>query len=361
MTAFIAGGALNPQKHQNIIIHRPELDLILEHLEREDLYIILQSPRQTGKTTLLYQIQDCLHGKGYGVVYLDLAGLNHLSESEFYQTICTESQEQLTGLIDDTSGILSEPKNAIHEIGFVEYLTSLATNTPEARKLVFMLDEVGGVPEDSLLYPTLRRFFHEGRSSSNESDLCRKFIFIFSGALELDRLLQGFNSPLANICKTFTLNDFSQEQVAELGKNLENFSSQILQTIFDCVDEWCSGHPYLTQRLFALIDESKECRETKNIEDLSKAIEKLVNHYFIYGNDVNIAHVKRYLDYKDKSYRDSVWKVIHNQTLLSIPHGQELTSFGIGILKRSEEYYLIIRNPIYEKALKNYCESKSES
>ncbi len=83
MGIFKPGGPLAPNDPVNI--HRKELNEIHGQVERGDLYIALLSPRQTGKTTLLYQVQDELHGKGYGVVYLDLENLGGLDELTFYQ------------------------------------------------------------------------------------------------------------------------------------------------------------------------------------------------------------------------------------------------------------------------------------
>ncbi len=72
MTQFEYRGALNPDDHRDIIVPRPELDRIQTHIANADLYIALRSPRQTGKTTLLFQLQANLHGHGYGAAYVDL-------------------------------------------------------------------------------------------------------------------------------------------------------------------------------------------------------------------------------------------------------------------------------------------------
>jgi DNA invertase Pin-like site-specific DNA recombinase len=85
MAAFQAVGGLHPEEHSHIIVRRPELDHLLAHVQNGDLYVALSSRRQTGKTTLLYQLQARLHGHGYGVVYLDLSGLNDLSKAQFYR------------------------------------------------------------------------------------------------------------------------------------------------------------------------------------------------------------------------------------------------------------------------------------
>ncbi len=98
--AFIFSGALNPDKHSDIVIHRPEIDRILDHIAYKDEYVVLCNPRQTGKTTLLFDIQTRLKDDNYGVVYISLEGLDDLSKPEFYHTICSDIQDELSELID---------------------------------------------------------------------------------------------------------------------------------------------------------------------------------------------------------------------------------------------------------------------
>lgn len=57
----------------------------------------------------------------------------------------------------------------------------------------------------SSFFPSLRAFFNKGRKGGRASQLFSKFIFVFSGALDLQLLLKSRNSPIANICDIFTL------------------------------------------------------------------------------------------------------------------------------------------------------------
>ncbi len=212
MGIFKAGGGLNPKRYENIIVHRAELDRILNHIENEELYIALRSPRQTGKTTLLYQIQAHLHGHGYGVAYLDLSNVGDLNKVEFYQTLCSSLHDGLNSLLDDNIEQLLNPKAITNQNSFSDYLKLLVEHTPQARKLILILDEVGEVPEkiSATFFPTLRKFYHSGQGNLPDSDLYRKIIFIFAGALDLRKLMQGHNSPLRNICIPFPLTDLSR-------------------------------------------------------------------------------------------------------------------------------------------------------
>ena len=123
MTIFEPGGALDLEEHQNIIIQRPELDDVLNHIKKKRHYIALRSPRQMGKTTFLYQIQACLHGHDYGVVYVDLSGLG---KAMFYQTICAKIRDQLGDLIDGLAEDVLHPHDVTDQDAFSGYLTRLS-------------------------------------------------------------------------------------------------------------------------------------------------------------------------------------------------------------------------------------------
>jgi len=357
MTVFKAGGGLNSERYQDIIVRRSEMDRILSHVEDEDLYIALKSPRQTGKTTLLYQVQQQLTSQRYGVAYLDLSDFSGLSEDEFYQTLCGDLLNKLKVLLDNNVEQLPDFQSNINQAGFSNYLKSLSKYTPHIRKLVLILDEVGRVPDESskIFFPKLRKFYHDGQSDSSDSDLYRKIIFIFAGALDLSKLMQGYNSPLKNICMPFSLKDFSGEQVYRLSANLKNLSSEMIKEISDSVYAWCAGHPYLTQSLLKLIEESQEYSSAK-VEQISKIADNLVENNFVYGENANIEHVLNYLRINKGGCQDSVFKILNNQRPKAIAEQQELLL--VGLIKRLEDNSLVIRNKIYEKVLQDFFDQQ---
>ncbi|MBI1930704.1 AAA-like domain-containing protein, partial [Candidatus Poribacteria bacterium] len=313
MTPFKAGGALNPEEYSHIIVHRPELDRILDHIDKEDLYIALRSPRQTGKTTLLYQIMAHLHGHGWGVVHLDLSGLSNLDGPAFYQTICADIHDQLGELIDAADAMVDYQQVA-NQIDFSNYLTRLSTHTPRAHKLIIMLDEIEGVPEEvaSPFFSSLRRFFHRGQRPSRQRSAYRKVVFIFAGALGLQRLSQGENSPLRNVCKSFSLDDFSREQVRELANNLQGYPPECAAAIVDVVHGWCDGHPYLTQCLYALIYNSQVCRAA-SVDQLPEVVGALVETAFVYGDDANLVHIFNNHLRPNEAYHEPVFAIFEGR------------------------------------------------
>ena len=351
MTVFKSGGGLDPEADRNIIIERPELDRVFAHIKTEDLYVALRSPRQTGKTTLLFQLQSRLQESGYGAAYIDLGGL---SEAAFYETLCTEIQSQFDKLIRDNAGSPLPPQTIKDQEAFLNYLTWFSAHTPQALKLILMLDEVGAVPEkiSPTFFSSLRRFFHSGRRPSKKRHLYQKVMFIFAGALELRLLMHGKASPLRNICEPFSLDDFSREQGLRLASRLGGFCPAGQEVIAEAVHKWCGGHPYLTLRLYALIDASQEDRRV-SVNQLPEVVDRLVAKHILYDSDANLSHILDQLE-KSPEYQKRVVTILRSGKRKSVWSADDLLS--IGIIKRSEDLHLVIRNKIYEKVLNDLFE-----
>ncbi len=349
MTSYITKGPLHPEEHKCQIIDRPELDRLLDNIIKDDSYIALGNPRQTGKTTLLFQIQAKLHKKNYGVVYIDLEGMNDKNKSEFYKTICTEIWEGLKGLVDSETDSLLNHKNIIDQKSFSEYIAWLSSHTPYLRKIILILDEIGGVPKEVALtfFPTLRNLFTKGRSLSEDRDLFKKIVFVFAGALDIGRLCERENSPLLNVCTRFAIDDFTGIQSCKLASSLSGYSKKQIALISDKVYEWCNGHPYLTQRIYSLLEECLACRSLMG-EILTNEVDTVVKSNFVYGKDENLDHVLRESD----KYRDSLFEILRNQTMKSVDKA-ERDLLDIGIIKRSKNFELYIRNKIYMEVLNN--------
>lgn len=371
MTIYETAGGLNPEEHRDIIIHRPVLNRILSHIENEDNYIALGSPRQTGKTTLLFQIQDCLHGPDYGVAYLDLSGLDNLDEADFYQAICADMCEQLDEMIENVEGKGFSPPDVTNQVKFCEFLLHLSSHTPLVRKLIVLFDEIEGVPGvvSKTLFPHLRSFFHRGRRPSNRRYLYQKVMFIFAGAIGLRRLMKGRNSPLKNICQDFSptcsLDDLSKEQVGELVSKMMGLAPEKKEMVADMIYQWGNGHPYLTQVLCVLIEDSHECQRVSG-DLLREVVKQLVENAFLYSSDKNLEHILNPLQEDDNlRQEDDEMSEVYRNEVFAIFDGERsgrrrrLVRFvndllSLGIIKRLDNNDLVIRNEIYRQALDNF-------
>src|SRR5882724_9866223 len=146
MTRFVAGAALDLVKHKAVLIDRPTLEKIVGHIAGKDLYVALGNPRQTGKTTLLFQIRQTLRELGYWVSYVDLQAYEEYSKADFYQKLVGEMLDGFITKFSDAAGTAEAAKAVGDEDSFCQFLKLLASRSPGALKLVIMLDEIGGVP-----------------------------------------------------------------------------------------------------------------------------------------------------------------------------------------------------------------------
>jgi len=332
------------------------LEEIINFIAAKDGYIALQGPRQTGKTTLLYQVQTKLHKKSYGVVYIDLQGMKSLGKEMFYQRLCDLIWTGLDGLVD-MSNVPWQLQKIGDEWKFSSYLTWLSAHTPLARKLIVILDEIGSVPDNVYLtfFQSLLNFYNTGAQGPNR-DLNRKFTIIFAGALDLGRLLEGENSPVRNISEPFFLQDFSKEQVRNLTKNLEDYPRKHLDDIAAAVFSWTDGHPYLTMRLYELVESNSTFKDASAAQ-IPELIHQLILSKVLYGGDNNLAHIIKHL-LDEKKYKSSVYKIFNKERRKSIAHFEDL--LAIGIFKRSNDFFLIIRNRIYEERLRAFFDQKED-
>ena len=359
---FKTYGGLDPVNDAEIIVNRQELNIICNHIKNRDDYVTTNSPNQTGKTTLLLQIKNHFENKDYGIVYLDLSNFKTLNKEEFYQKICIESNNQLTQSIRCDQE--HDFQQIVDQFRFSEYLKWLASHTPQVSKIIFLIDELNGIPEEisPIFFATLRKFFTAGRGVSNDNDeneLYKKIMFVFAASLDLHKLSEGQNSPLSNVCIKYWLNDFSERQVLELARNLQklSWSEEKIIEIAKFAYYWSSGHPYLTQRILSLVEESQECLNA-SANDMPEVMNLIIERELIHGGDANIDYIRDYFRSRDQSYQNSVLQILDLQTkqdikpLKTLPHDRELILSGI--IKRLEDSSICIHNKIYIQVLENF-------
>ncbi len=271
MEHFVAGGPLDPIDDKDICLERSKFKEIMEHIETQSLYIPLCCARQTGKTTLLYRLRHELKMNEYGCVYFYLGNLGRLSEMRFYQILCKEMESQLQNCFSDKTNYNLLSKNVVDQPSLLYYLKEVAHESSNCRKIIIMLDEVGGVPQEFA-----NSFWGGLRSIYTQGGIFRRFIFIFAGALEMNKLATSKNSPLLNVCiSPMSLTDFTLDQVQQLISGKLQDGKLLSPAIY----EWTSGHPYLTQKLCATIERSDSYRN-QTIKNYSNYIENLVKKKF---------------------------------------------------------------------------------
>ncbi len=260
---FKTRGPLDPVADHAILIERPELKQLVRAMEAPtvDAYYAILSARQTGKTTLLYQLRARVRADGYGAALLDLAGVRDQPEADFYRFVASQILSELDPLPPRRLKNAAEKNLPTNPIEFRRLLSHLAEDANVPR-LIILIDEVEGVPEAFAdgFFGTIRNIF-SSRRKDDEAEF-EKYCFVLAGAKELYRLTTGPNSPL-NIAERIYLQDFSLAGIQKLAANLARAGIGAPTESATWIFEQTRGHPYLTHRLCAEIEQMKPAVVTR--------------------------------------------------------------------------------------------------
>lgn len=341
---FKTRGPLTAATDAELIIDRPELRRALRLAQQPSItqYVAVLSARQMGKTTLLFRLMDLVR-EHYPCAFVDLSVLRAQAPEGCFRFVAGRLLAELQPVLAGwrPPGGAEAVSDAV---GFAEFLLRLGAATPASR-IVVLLDEVGALsPESSdRFFNTLRNVFVQGRGTRAE---LAKFLFVFSGAVDLYGLTYGSNSPL-NICEKIYLQDLGPADVARLVRLFRKLGVTVPDAAPKQIYELTGGHPYLTMRMCALLEHSGARRLSR--EQIEAAAEVIL------VEDDNIHHLIRQLDQRP----------LERGRLRSILLGQEAVPFSrndpvlaalemIGAVRPTQPAQ--VRNLLYERALRPYLE-----
>jgi len=254
---FKMRGPLNPDEDGAVLVARPELAQLLRHARapQVDAYIALLSSRQTGKTTLLYQLCANLRAPGFATALIDLSSVQDQPEVQVYNYVARVMRQELLPGADSKDPL---PATAVE---FQNFMLEVARRLPAGRILV-LLDEVEAVPAklSDGFFGTFRSIFN----TRHKERAFEKFLVVLSGAKELSRLTTGNNSPL-NIAERFYLQDLTVAGVDKLVANFQPLGLTAPPETAAWIHTQTGGHPYLTQKLCAMIAEHTQTTITLDI------------------------------------------------------------------------------------------------
>jgi hypothetical protein len=341
---FKTRGPLLASADAELIVDRPELRRALRLALQPSVtqYVAVLSARQMGKTTLLFRLMDLL-GETYPCVFIDLSVLRGQPPADCYRLVASRVVEALRGAPggDALAGVNGRVSSAV---GFAEFLSHLA-RTLSVPRILILLDEVGALsPEASdSLFNTLRTIFTQGRGPRPE---LAKYLFVFSGAVDLYGLTYGTNSPL-NICEKVYLQDLAEEDVARLVGLFRKLGVTVPKEAPGRIYALTGGHPYLTMRMCALLEHAHAKR--LGAEQIEAAAEEIL------VEDDNIHHLIRELERLPLARQRLRDILLAGQQIPFSRNDPVLASLEmIGALKPTQPCQ--VRNLLYERALRPYLE-----
>ncbi|MBN1641537.1 MAG: CHAT domain-containing protein [Anaerolineae bacterium] len=359
---FKTTGPLDFDLDRAIYVERPERQDIFREIRKPfvERYVALLGSRQMGKTTLLYRVYREVRRVNDPVAFLDLSAYRIDSVSQSYAHAALKIWEELSGWLA-TAGKLRAMAGAVDgAIRFREFLLDLARQCRGTR-IVILLDEVGSFISNMGFFETLRSISSSGVHDSEQA--FRKYLFVFSGAVDLHDLTTGRNSPLANVCKPVYLNDFDLLGTEYLVSNLGQFAP-LEPDLPDYIHSQTHGHPYLTQRICAQIEGEQMARKRAlrriTLQDVDRALDHMLEE------DENIRYVILQLE-RYAQARELLRQMMVNglKVPFSIIDPRVARLFVIGAIRREkmvesvdgiqrERARCAVRNPIYERVFRQY-------
>ena len=208
-------------------------------------YGILYGGRQTGKTSLLNQFEGRLKVPSVRV--------------DFQLSPGGDSAQAYAYIAQRVDAVLGVGNDFVVRNGpdLTDYFCSRLSD-PKFSKLVLLIEELGALPERTRdeLANLFRAIFTNRYDKSCQ--FLSKLVVIFVGNIELYNLASKDVSPLGNICEKIYLSDLNDVDAASLieeGLSASGMQQEQITKIANAIYEQIDGHPYLTQRFGAFVQD----------------------------------------------------------------------------------------------------------
>ena len=351
---FKTWGPLDPVNDSAIHVARPELERLVRVARANtiDAYLALLGSRQTGKTTLLYQMRARLRQYGIGVALIDLTLLDNQPEDQLYAFIASEMRTELAPIFPRGT----VPKDLIrptNSITFRQFLFDVARQAQTPR-IVILLDEVETIRESvaTPFFGTIRHVFSSRRKE--EDAAFEKYFVVLSGAHELQRLAaEDRNSPLHNITDRIYLKDFDVAGVQTLVANFARLNIAAPRETAQLIFDHTAGHPYLTQKMCQVIEQTHPHTITAKVVDQTAAE--------ILRNDGHVERILRQAqEHTDATIQATLRDIVIGKPVNFNRHTKATVKLEMLGLIREVESQCVVRNAIYLAALQDVFDIPAE-
>ncbi|MBZ0285042.1 MAG: AAA-like domain-containing protein [Anaerolineae bacterium] len=353
---FETTGFLDPDNpnYSSLYVSRNGLEAnILARLRRADrphgAYIY--GPRQIGKTSLMYHLGFNLKNNAWKYVYVTLNTLSKDNQQEWCQNLWMRFANQLKISIvkADLPQNISDFHTAIMEL----------PKHVDALRILIIFEEIETIKPLNLEDDLWIQFLVMIRSLDQERNYAgaKKLGFVLAGHenpyILMDTMPTEWKlkvSPLLNTLQPFHLVDFDLDGVKQHSTFFGTFLGVTLtDEVVGRIFAWTSGHPYLTQKVFSNLYESVS-KQLPNI-----TIDGIVKNIL---NDPAEPHLAQHLANKIKSFTDKSRTILLKSLspqppFWSLSDVEQQRLHTLGLIKKRDPNYVIIRNSIYAAFIQN--------
>lgn len=224
-----------------------QADQKLLELCRTATFTYILTPRQMGKSSLMWSTRSKLNDEGIQTVVIDFQSLGvQVQVEEWYLGLLSIIEEQL---MLDTDVIEWWEKNK--HLGIPQrlgqFLQTILLEEISAPIVIFVdeIDTTLSLNFTDDFYTTIR-YLYNSRADNPE---LKRLSFVLIGVASPSDLIQDKDRTPFNIGQRLDLTDFTVQEAMPLVYGL-NVSDNQYEQILGWVMEWTNGHPYLTQRIF---------------------------------------------------------------------------------------------------------------
>jgi|GEM_PF-1904142 len=340
-----AGGAVDFQT--SVYIVRPSDDELLRWLESGEYANVLCS-RQTGKTSLLKRTKARLAERGYATAEVEVAGYlgSPKDAAEWYQGLLQGIADQL-GL----------------EVDVRQWWEACRAITPNQRLIQFFRDEIAAKAtapvvifldeiDSTLKLPYTDDFFVAIRAMYNDrasEPLYRRITFCLVGVATPNELIKDRRTTSYNIGRTIELQDFDPER-DDLSPLFQAVSSDAAagEAVVRALLRWTGGHPFLTLRLC----EEYCARHGASPDEVDRFVLENFADLESLRTDVHFDQMLRFIGERvdDEVTTLKLYRRLRaGQRVPDETTAAHINLKLMGLVKRSRDGLLVVRNRIYER------------
>jgi hypothetical protein len=226
----------------------------LDNLIERGHYFVIHAARQSGKTTLLWELTDKINAEGkYHALYCSLEGIQAFTEpkkgiTEIVKNIdaCIKSQGLPQGFAKDAD--FSNTSNVLN-IAFSDYCRSLD------KPLIIFFDEADCLSNETLI--TFLRQLRNGFVSRARIPFVHSIALVgmrnirdYKAHIRSDSETLGSSSPFNIVTEAMTLKNFTKDDVFEFYNQHITETSQVFEpAAMDYIFEQTQGQPWLVNAI----------------------------------------------------------------------------------------------------------------
>jgi hypothetical protein len=329
---YVAG---NPVRDQSMFFGRTDVFEFIKNklsVTRKNITIVLYGERRTGKTSVLYQIENGKLGKEFVPVYIDLQEMAKVNEREFFAKISGKIMEALVRfkIITPKSTDYNEINKIIdhYEIEsnpytvFTEFLDKVSATLRE-KYFIVMFDEYEILEKkikSDHLSPDLIQYLR------NLMQNRERFSFVFAGSKKMEELEGIHWSLMFNLATYKKIGFLERKDALDLMKIPVNDKIQYTDEVVDKLLRLTACHPYFLQLFLQnVVDHMNESRKE-------------------YVGTEELTHVMQYILDNPSPHMFYIWK--------DSTYEQQMALSALAGIIESEDQYISVKE-VYEKLLEN--------